>query len=177
MDPSDIGDSMRVAKPGITPETESLFNEALRYEEKREFRKAFECLLAAARLGHTGSQISVANFYAWGRGVRKNPDKATYWYKQAYKNGDSTGALNLAIDMRNHRKVRSAVIWFNKAVAMNDGDALIPLAKIYIDRKGGQKTATDLLRRARQMSRENISDDAKEQAESLLKKMAKIKRH
>src|ERR1700733_1965814 len=170
------GICMRIKKPGITPETKSLFGQAERYEEKHDFGKAFKCLLAAARLGDTGSQLNLGNFYAWGRGVPKNLEKAAYWYKKAYKNGDSVGALNLAIDKRNQGKVRSSVIWFKKAVAMNDGDACIPLAKIYIDRKGGQTAAADLLRRALRMSRENISDSAKEEAEALLSKIEKARK-
>jgi TPR repeat protein len=167
---------MRIAKPGITPETEKLFSMAERYEERGEFKKAFECLLAAARSGHTGCQVSLGNFYAWGKGVRKNLDKAAHWYKKAYENGDSSGAFNLAIGMKNEGRVRSAIVWFKKAIAMNDGDARISLAKIFIDQKGGQKTATALLKPALRMSRENISDDAKIQAESLLKKMAKAQK-
>ena len=56
---------------------------------------------------------------------------------------------------------------------MNNGEACIELAKIYGTRKGGQKAATHLLRRALRMSRDNISELDKEEAESLLVTMAK----
>jgi TPR repeat protein len=165
---------MTSAKRDKTPDTDSLFNEADKYEEKGDFRNAFKCFLTAAQLGDSWGQVNLGNLYASGRGVRRNLEKAAHWYKKAYKNGNRCGALNLAIDRRNEGRVRSAVIWFKKAIAMNDGDACIELAKIYKARKGGQKAAADLLRRALRMSRDDISDDAKEKAESLLKEAASI---
>jgi len=68
------------------------------------------------------------------------------------------------------------VIWFKKAIAMNNGDAHIALAKIYNARKGGQRAATDLLRRALRMSRDDISDAGKEEAESLLNQIKKTQK-
>lgn len=156
-----------------TSDPEELFNAADKYEEKGDLKNAFKCLLAAAQLGHVSSQINLGNFYASGRGVQRNLEKAAYWYKKAYKSGDNCGALNLAIDKRKQGNIRSAVIWFKKAIAMNCGEACIELAKIYKARKGRQKAAADLLRRALRMSRDNISDLAKEEAESLLTAMAK----
>ncbi|HKO05685.1 MAG TPA: hypothetical protein VJW51_13095 [Candidatus Acidoferrales bacterium] len=165
---------MTSLKGGKTPDAESLFLEAEQSEERGDFRNAFKCLLAAARLGDRGSQLNLGNFYAAGTGVRRNLDKAAYWYKKAYKNGERCGALNLAIDRRNQGNVRSAVVWFKKAIMMNDGDACIALAKIYNARKGGQKAAADLLRRALRMSRDDISEAAKEEAGLLLKETAKM---
>ena len=164
---------MTSAKRDKTTDPERLFSEAEHYEEMGDFRNAFKCLLAAAQLGDAGSQLNLGNFYAWGTGTRRSLEKAAYWYKKAYRNGYSTGALNLAIDRRNAGNVRSAVIWFKKAIAMSNGEACIELAKICKTRKGGQKTAADLLRRALRMSRDDISEAAKEEAESLLKAMAK----
>jgi TPR repeat protein len=162
---------MTSAKRREAPDTDRLFLEAERYEENGDFRNAFKRLLTAAQLGHVGSQLNLGNFYAWGRGVRKNLEQAAHWYKKAYRNGDSYGAFNLAIDRRNEGKVRSAVIWLNKAIAMNHGEACIALAKIYSARKGGQKTASNLLGRALRLSGDFVSDDAKDEAKSLLKKI------
>lgn len=165
---------MKSAKVDKTPEAGELFLKAEQYEKKGDFIGAFKCLLAAAQLGHTMSQLNLGNFYASGTGVRRNLEKAAHWYKEAYKNGDSDGALNLAIDRRNEGDVRSAAIWFKKAIEMDSGDACIALAKIYNSRRGGQKAAANLLKRALRMSRDNISDIAKEEAETLLRKFAMI---
>jgi len=154
------------------PAAERLFLEAEQFEEKNDFRNAFRCLLAGAQLGDSGSQLNLGNFYASGKGTRKSLEKAAYWYKKAYKNGYSTAALNLAIDRRNEGNVRSAVAWFKKAIAMKDGNACIELAKIYKSRKGGQKVATDLLRRALRLNRDGISEAGREEAESLLHELS-----
>ncbi|MGB9073144.1 MAG: tetratricopeptide repeat protein [Terriglobales bacterium] len=167
---------MTSAKRDKTADAESLFLEAEQYEEMGDFRNAFKRLLAAAQLGHHMSQLNLGNFYASGTGVRRNLEKAAHWYQEAYKNGNNDGAFNLAIDRRNEGNVRSAVIWFKKAIAMNHGEACIALAKIYNARKGGQKAAVDLLRRALRMSRDDISDLAKEEAESLLEEMRLVTR-
>jgi len=151
-------------------ETDKLLREAELHEEEGNFRAAFECLLAGANLGDSSCQVNLGNFYATGNGVRKNLKKAAYWYKKAYKNGSSCGALNLAIDRRNEGDVRSATIWFKKAIAMNDGQACIQLAKMYKNRKGGQKTAMDLLRQAQRLE---ISEASEEEAEALLKELTK----
>ena len=50
---------------------------------------------------------------------------AAYWYRQAYENGDGTGAFNLAIDKRDEGNFRAAVSWFKKAIAVNYCEACI----------------------------------------------------
>jgi TPR repeat protein len=163
---------MKSAKHDNTTEAENLFVKAEQYEEKGSFKSAFNCLLAASQLGHVSSQVNLGNFYASGIGVRKNLDKAASCYKKAYKSGDNCGALNLAIDKKMQGDMRSGVIWFKKAIALNCGDACIELAKIYKTRKGGQKPAANLLKRALRLSRDDISDASREEAESLLEAMA-----
>jgi TPR repeat protein len=155
------------------PDAEQLFLKAEQFEEKNDLRNAFKCLLAGAQLGDTGSQLNLGNFYASGKGTRKSLEKAAYWYKEAYNNGYSTAALNLAIDRRNQGNVRSAVVWFKKAIAMGDGEACIALAKIYKSRKGGQKAAAGLLKRALRLNRDCISEAGREEAESLLRAISK----
>lgn len=54
---------------------------------------------------------------------------------------------------------------------MNSGEACIELAKIYGVRKASRQAAVNLLRRAVRMGRDDISDDARGKAKSLLKRM------
>jgi len=62
------------------------------------------------------------------------------------------------------------VIWFKKAIELKVGDACIPLAKIYRARKGGRsKYLVGLLRRDLRMSRNDLSESGREEAESPLK--------
>ena len=166
--------SMTAAKRKKTADAEKFLLEAERYEESGDLKSAFKSLLAGARLEDSGCQANLGNFYSSGKGTRKSLEKAAYWYKRAYRNGAGYAASNLAIDRRNAGNIRSAVIWFKKAIARKDGDACIPLAKIYIARRGDQKVAVavTLLRQALRMSRDYLSQSGREEAESLLQELA-----
>src|SRR5271170_2357417 len=168
------GNSMHAVEIAKRPEPEKMFVEAWRYEEKADFKKAFQCLYSAAQLGHPMSQVNLGNYYAEGRGVKKNSQKAAYWYRKAYRSGDCDGALNLAIDRRDDGNMRSAILWFKKAIAMNSGDAFVALARIYLSRKRRQ-SAIDLLRRALRLGNSDISEETKEQAKALLQNIANAK--
>lgn len=167
---------MPLAKRRVTQsDPHKLLLEAERYEKRGDLRHAFKALLAGALLEDSGCQSNLGNFYSSGKGVRRSLEKAAYWYKRAYRNGAGYAASNLAIDRRNTGNVRSAVVWFKKAIALKDGDACIELAKIYKSRKGAQKIAVALLRRALRMSR-YLTESGREEAESLLKELASLTR-
>ena len=167
---------MTRAKRRKTLDPEKLFLEAERHAESRDFRNAFKSLLAGALLGDSGCQANLGNFYASGKGTKRNLQKAAYWHKRAYRNGAGYAAANLAIDRRNAGNIRSAVIWFKKAIAMNDGDACIPLAKIYKARKSGRKVAIAMLRRALRMNTNCMTESGREEAESLLRELVAMPR-
>lgn len=149
------------------PDSENIFIEAERYEEVGEFKSAYICLLAAATLGNTGAQINLGNCYWNGRGVSKDLAKAEWWFKKAYKSGERVGAFNLALLLKSRRKKRAAIIWFKKAIALDDGSACLGLAKIYIG-KNQFKRATDLLQKARTMNPVDLSEEEREEVTSLL---------
>jgi TPR repeat protein len=167
---------MTLAKRDRTADPEKLLFEAERYEEAGDFKRAFKCLLAGALLGDSGCQANLGNFYASGKGTKRSLDKAALWYKRAYKNGAGYAASNLAIDRRNAGNMRSAVIWFRKAIARKDGNACILLAKIYVARRGGRKVAVALLRRALRMNQNYVTESGREEAESLLKELTDVAR-
>jgi TPR repeat protein len=154
-------------------DAETLFVEAERFEEKREFSKAFRCLSKSAALGHSSSQLNLGNFYASGTGVRKNLAKAAHWYKAAYRRGNITAARNLAIDRVAAGNIRSAINWFNKGVEKGDGGSFVALAKIYAGRRGGIGKAIKLLKRVGKLSSTNASDLDREEAQNLLSQLQK----
>jgi TPR repeat protein len=162
---------MTSEKKSKASEAEHLLVEAERYEEAGDFKRAFRCYFASAQLGDSSGQINLGNYYANGTGVRKSIEEAARWYKKAYRAGERCGALNLAIDRRNAGRARSAVIWFKKAIAMNDGEACIELAKIYAAMESKQGSAIELLEQALLMSPTDISDSGREEAESLLREI------
>ena len=152
-------------------QSDSLFLEAERYEDKGDFEKAFRCLLKAAEMGHSWSQVNLGTFYASGTGVRKSLERAAYWYKAAFRQGYVTAATNLAIDRAAAGNIRSAITWFKKGVEGGDGTAFIKLAEIYADRRGGKSKAIQLLKRVSGLPDTGASDLDREQAQELLKKL------
>lgn len=160
--------------PGIKTgefESKALFRQAELCEEDGSFRQAFRYLLKGAQLNHVMSQVNVGNYYSSGKGVTRDLNKAAYWYKRAYQNGDSDGALNLAIDQRNQGRLRSAVLWFKRAAAMKNGDAFIELAKLYGSSRKNKPVAMNLLLAALRLDSSHISDEARESAERLVKSL------
>lgn len=149
---------------------ESLLIDSMRFEEAGNYRKAASILLRGAKLGSDGCQLNLGNYFANGTGVRKNFERAAHWYKNAYKNGNSWGAFNLAIDMRNHGELRAAERWFKKAISMGHGGAHLQLAKLYIFQHRNEAAAYELLQQVTKMSRDDASDDEKVEAKALLRK-------
>jgi TPR repeat protein len=162
---------------GYNKDIERLLVDAERLEEAGNYKMAATVLRRGAKLGNTSCQINLGNYYAAGTGVTKNLERAAHWYKTAYKNGDRSGALNLAIDKRNQGASRSAEGWFKKAVAMRDGGAYIELAKMYIAKGNKMREALEMLRQAIKLSSDDVSIDEKVEAKSLLRKLGGLPEH
>jgi len=152
-------------------EAKTLFEAADRFEEKNQFREAFRCLSKSAALGHSSSQLNLGNFYASGRGVKKDLAKAAYWYKVAYRGGNVTAARNLAVDRVASGNTKSAILWFSKGVEKKDGGSFVGLAKIYARQRDGKRKAIKLLKRVRNLTSSDASDLDKEQAQELLSQL------
>ena len=154
----------------VNEDPEELFRKAELLEEAGDLPSAFVCVLRAAKQGHVLSELSVGNKYAAGEGVVLDSRQAEYWYKRAYHNGLSAGALNLAIDRRNAGRVRSAFIWFRRAVEMGDGNAMLELAQMYLAMKRKAEART-LLESTQRLGREGISEEDQATASLLLQKL------
>lgn len=151
--------------------SEQLFRRAELAEAAGEMKSVFNLLTRAAHLGNTGAQVNLGNFYASGTATEQDFEKAAKWYTSAYRNGGSSGANNLAIDLRNQGKTKEAILWFKRAVALNDGDAAVELAKLLKDQPNGSRMAIKYLKQAISMKRCNITDDGKAKAKRLLRKL------
>jgi TPR repeat protein len=149
-------------------EADALFASAERYEEAGEFKKAFVCLVASARLGHSSSQLNLANSFAAGTGVRKDLDKAAFWYRSAHRLGDTSAARNLAIDRLAIGNSRSAIVWFKKGIERKDGGSYVGLAKIYARRSGRRSEAIRLLEQVQKLNSDHACDLDREEAKQLL---------
>lgn len=79
-----------LTKPNQGSSLEAFLIDAERHEQLGDLHRAFACLLKGARFGDSSCQLNVGNFYSDGKAVMKNLKLAARWYKQAYRNGNSS---------------------------------------------------------------------------------------
>ena len=154
-------------------ESDDLFVKAEKAEDHGDLKSANKFLLEAAKLGHTGAQVALANNYSSGQGIARSSEKAAYWYRRAYESGDESGALNLAIDKLKAGNRRAAIVWLKKAIELHSGEAALELAKLYSGSRGGKAKAVTLLEATQRMRPAEISEQAKEDAAALLAELTR----
>ena len=150
---------------------DTLFQRADRQYEAGYFRSAFRLFLAAAKAGDPSCQINLGNLYASGIGVKPNRAKALYWYRRAYRRGFGSAATNMAIVFRRGGNLKQALAWMERAAKLQDGDANLEIAKIYLARND-QPKAGHYLKETRRA--EYVTEASEEEAEELLRQL-KIK--
>lgn len=149
-----------------------MYLKALEAEEEGDVAKAFSLFLQGALLGDDGAQNAVGLAYDSGSGVEKDKKKAISWFKKAWRTGRQSYLCgNIALTYAELGNQRQAVYWWRKAVAQDDGDAALALAKFYM--KSKPQKATDkvlsLLRMAVDCEESlEISPAAKEEAQESL---------
>jgi TPR repeat protein len=124
--------SMRYSKRFKKTKRGDLFFRAAKQEDKGKLRSAFHLYLATARAGDSSCQVNLGNRCDGGTGVQRNRLAARYWYKRAYRRGESSAAHNLGVMWRNERKFKRARNWFEKAVLLGDDEANLEIAKHYL---------------------------------------------
>lgn len=155
-----------MSKTALNSRANDLFVRADKYEDMGQPRKAFRCMLAAAKLGDTGAQINVGNYYDEGKGVRRSRSEAVYWYKRAYRRGAACAANNIGVLLRNENKHRRALSWFLRAVNLGDDEAHLEIGKHYLYFESNPRKAIFHLNHVTRSSR--VSEDGVEQASKLL---------
>src|ERR1700733_2424546 len=152
----------------MSTELDSLFRRADQQWEAGKLRSAFRLFLRAAKAGNTGCQINLGYFYADGIGVKPSREKALYWYRRAYRRGEVCAASNIGVVFRNEGNLKRALAWFERAAKLQDGDANLEIAKIYLARND-KRNAVHFLRETRKA--ESVTEGSEEQAEKLLKRL------
>lgn len=97
-------------------------------------------LLRAARAGNPTAQFELANLYAAGRGVERDPGAAATWYRAAALQGNTVAASNLGVLYANGTGVpqndAEAVNWFRKAAEAGYAGGKSNLGSMYIAGRG-----------------------------------------
>jgi TPR repeat protein len=144
-----------------------LFVRADKQEECGRKRSAFRLMLAAAKLGDRGAQINVGNYYDDGKGVRRSRSAALYWYKRAYRRGDSSAAHNIGVLWRNEGKLRRALSWFFRAVKLGDDESNLDIGKHFVQNEKNPRKAIPYFERV--TPEKWVSEAAVEEAAQLLR--------
>jgi TPR repeat protein len=128
-------------------------------------------MLAAAKMRESGAQVNVGYMYDSAVGTRRNKQAALYWYKRAYRRGESTAAHNIGTVWRDDGNFPRALHWFERALQMNggdDGEANFEIAKLYLEKGQDPRKAAFFLKKV--CRSKNVTQDCLEQAQRLLKR-------
>ena len=85
---------------------------------------AFRLFRNAAKKGCVRVFVSLGFAYDRGLGTQRNKGQAVHWYTEAFRNGESIGAANLATIYRDSGDLRRAFDWWLRAAATGDGDSM-----------------------------------------------------
>ncbi|WP_417311561.1 tetratricopeptide repeat protein [Ectopseudomonas khazarica] len=133
---------------------------------------AFELFSEGARQGLDGCMLDLGYFYDEGVGIAIDKNQAMYWYKKAYRLGNSSAASNIAILYREQGCFNLTAQWFKRAIQLSDGDAEVELAKLLISGKGVRKSfSVAKVHLLNALASNHITPAGKQEAEELLCKV------
>ncbi|MBT4838246.1 MAG: sel1 repeat family protein [Methylococcales bacterium] len=118
---------------------DSLFVKASQYWDEGRLELAFENFLYVAELGDVSSQGNVAIFYEGGLGVKRDFNKAIFWYKKAHENGSPVALHNLADMYKKNGDYKKAIYWYKESIKTGDDDSLLEMGKMYYYGRGVEK--------------------------------------
>ena len=106
--------------------------------------KACRWFRKAAALGDSWGAYNLADNYALGRGVKRNPKKAIKYYTMAYEQeGEASGEAANRLGMLYENGIpglpadlSKAFEWYQKSVDLGCGDGLYDLGAMYDQGKG-----------------------------------------
>lgn len=133
---------------------------------------AFELFSQCAAEGSDSCMLDLGYFYDEGIGTDIDKQQAMRWYKKAYRLGSSAAASNIAILYREKGRLNYTAQWFKRAARLEDGDAEVELAKLYMTGQGVRKSLTvakDHLEQA--LASEFITPAGREEAQELMTKV------
>ncbi|MEO7744307.1 MAG: tetratricopeptide repeat protein [Usitatibacter sp.] len=122
---------------------EAQFQLAFQYETAPapDFRRAFQLYERAAQQGYPMAQSNLATLYLFGRGVKRDPDRALEWSMKAAEKGNIVsqarlGAMYLAGDGVQQDSLK-AEYWLVKAAGQGYAGAQAQLGSMFFRGEGG----------------------------------------
>lgn len=116
-------------------------------------RKAVLWLQRAADLGHAEAMCKLAFYYLWGKGIKRDADKAVELYQRSANLGNIEAIQSLGEAYEKgvflEKNMDQAVAWYSKAADLNDISAMCWLASHYSNgEEEEQKKAKQWLQKA-----------------------------
>lgn len=149
-----------------------MFIEANEDWERGRLELAFNKFKELAEQGDTSSQNNLGVFYEEGIGVSRDIEKAIYWYEKALEGNEYSALSNLAILYVSLGKSDDAITLYKKAVALGDGDSMVELGELYLNKTSechDKKLARKCFEEA--LTADDITPDSLEKAQNYLKGM------
>ena len=114
---------------------ERIFADAKEYQNKKDYKKAFELYLEAAKQGYMKAQHNLGCMYQYGHGVSQDYSKAVEWLTKAAEQGDAAAQCNLGYMYQYGYGVSQdyskAVELYTKAAEQGDAAAQCNLGNMY----------------------------------------------
>jgi hypothetical protein len=116
------------------------FDVGLAYQEgllglSKDYQKAAEWYLKAARQGDAKSQVNLGALYDKGLGVGRDQSEAFKWYSLAAEQGQVSSYFNVAklysLGTGTKKDMEKAIFWYKKAAVQGDVKAQFNLGLIY----------------------------------------------
>jgi TPR repeat protein len=149
--------------------TYALFRIAHDAQEAGNYELARQSFERGASLGCADCLSRLAYMLDVGIGVDVDKSRAMQLYKQAWRLGSHVAPNNIAILYREQGKRRLMFQWFMHGVARQDGDALVEVAKCYLNGIGVRRSVQDALRAlASAVNSDCITEASREEAQAIL---------
>lgn len=114
-----------------------IFVEALQALDNQDYSQAFKLLNALAHQQYIPAFNNLGALYENGMGTEADLRKALFWYKRGWRAAQDTGScLNIADLYAKQDNQRQASYWWNRAIAVGDGEAALEYAKFILSRRG-----------------------------------------
>ncbi|CED71705.1 putative multiprotein complex assembly protein [Aliivibrio wodanis] len=106
------------------------------YLNQNNYKEAITWLTSAANNGSIEAQNKIGVIYAKGIGTESSTSLAIQYFTKAAKNESSMAYYNLGKVYESQEKFPIAIDWYNKAIAMDNSNAMNNLADLYLQGNG-----------------------------------------
>jgi TPR repeat protein len=115
-------------------------------EDAGDFDGARHAFEAGAALGDPACWSRLGLMFDNGVGCEVDKERAMSCYRRAWRSHDLCAANNIAILYREAGNRRAMFQWFQRAVGVGDGDALVEVAKCYLEGIGVRRNVAAAIR-------------------------------